>query len=326
MVAWIDYVHRNNPSLLWRDAVGHNFGDWLEVNASTQRDVLATAYFAHSTRLLSRAAVALGKDREALAYADLADRIGEAFRAEFVRADGIVSGDTQTGYLVTIAFGLVDGDLRRRCAEQLVRTVEAAGLALTTGFIGVGLLLPTLHDVGRGDLAWALARREEYPSWLYSVDQGATTIWERWDGWTEHAGFQSAEMNSFNHYSLGSIGEWFYSHVLGIRQAAGSIGFERLEMTPSWDAAVGRASGSFESPRGLIASEWTVCDGMLTWTVELPPGTTASVALPGVSDVRESGIPLAHAGFAPTPHDRGVRFELGSGRYVFTARPEESGP
>lgn len=327
MVAWIDYVHRHNPSLLWRSAVGHNFGDWLEVNATTRRDVLATAYFAHSTRLLARAAAALGRDRDAIAYGDLADRIGQAFRDEYVGADGVVSGDTQTGYLVTLAFGLVDGDQRARCGAHLVRTVEAAGRALTTGFIGVGLLLPTLDDLGRGDLAWELARREEYPSWLYSVDRGATTIWERWDGWTEHGGFQSAEMNSFNHYSLGSIGEWFYSHVLGMRQAPGSIGFERLEMKPSWDAGVGRAGGSFDSPRGRITSEWTRSRGSLVWTVELPPGVTACAWLPASSsDVRESGLPLLVADIPAVTVDHGVRLELGSGRYAFTARLDDSGP
>jgi alpha-L-rhamnosidase len=319
MAAWVEYVHRNNPDLIWRRAVGHNFGDWLEVNAATRRDVLATAYFAHSARLLARAATVLGRHAEARGYADLSDRIAAAFRDEFVTADGIVSGDTQTGYLVAIAFGLVDGPLREACGRRLATIVEEAGPALTTGFVGVGLLLPTLHDLGRADLAWALALREDYPSWLYSVARGATTIWERWDGWTEVAGFQSAEMNSFNHYSLGSIGEWFYSHVIGIRQMPGSIAFERLQLEPSWNRELGRAEGSFDSPRGLIVSGWRVRDDALEWTVELPPGVSAVARVEG-ADIRESGLPVEESGLHILDRDEdGIRVELGSGRFDFTS-------
>lgn len=324
MVAWVDYVHRANPDLIWRRAVGNNFGDWLEVGAHTRRDVLATAYFAQSARLLARSARVLGRDDDAARYETLANRIRTAFCEAFVASDGTVAGDTQTGYLLALGFELVDGELREAVAERLAACVERTG-TLTTGFVGVGLLLPCLHDIGRADLAWSLALREDYPSWLYSVAHGATTIWERWDGWTEHGGFQSAEMNSFNHYSLGSVGEWFYSHAAGIRQASGSVGFAHLDMRPSPHRGIGQLSARFESPRGLIRSAWTVEGDTLGWEVELPPATTASVVLPvdATAPVTQDGLELdAVPGVsAVTRTVDGVAFQLAPGSYRFVGRP-----
>lgn len=324
MAAWIDYVHRANPDLIWRKAVGSNFGDWLEVGAHTRRDVLATAYFAYSAHLVARSARVLGRVEDAERYERLAEEIRTAFREAFVTPDGTVAGDTQTGYLLALGFDLVDGELREAVAARLAASVEKTG-ALTTGFVGVGLLLPGLHDIGRGDLAWQLALREEYPSWLYSVARGATTIWERWDGWTEHAGFQSAEMNSFNHYSLGSVGEWFYSHVAGIRQAPGSVGFAHLDMRPSPHRGIGRMAARFESPRGLIRSAWTVEGDTLAWDVELPPATTASVVLPmdAASPVTHDGTELESvSGVSSVSRTaEGVAFHLAPGRYRFLGRP-----
>jgi alpha-L-rhamnosidase len=325
MTAWVDHVHRHNPSLIWREAVGQNYGDWLEVGASTRRDVLATAYFAHSASIVAETATALGRMDDAERYGRLAADIGEAFASEFIDDHGVVAGDTQTGYLLPLAFGLLDGERRASVAANLVRVVERDG-ALTTGFIGVGLLLPVLDDIGRTDLAWGLALNDGYPSWLYSVQHGATTIWERWDGWTEHAGFQSPEMNSFNHYSLGSVGEWFYSHVCGIRQDAGSVGFERLDMRPSVDRRVGRADARFDSPRGLIESGWSVRDDRFEWRVRLPPGTRARVRIPRDRGwpVLESGRLLEHVDCVRVLEESAstLDVEIESGRYTFSSRLE----
>jgi alpha-L-rhamnosidase len=328
MVAWVDHVLRHNPSGIWREAVGQNYGDWLEVGVSTRRDVLATAFFAYSARIVAKAAKVLGLRDDADRYCRLASESAEAFANEFIADDGSVAGDTQTGYLLPLSFDLFTGERKASLGANLARVVERDG-ALTTGFIGVGLLLPVLEDIGRSDLAWRLALNDGYPSWLYSVQHGATTIWERWDGWTEHDGFQSAEMNSFNHYSLGSVGEWFYSHVCGIRQAVGSVGFERLEMRPSIDRRVERAEARFDSPRGLIESGWNVSGDQFEWRVTLPPGTSARIDIPRDPrwPVLESHQPLEHAdGIRMLDESAGsVSAEIESGSYSFSSRLDRQG-
>ncbi|WP_368498049.1 family 78 glycoside hydrolase catalytic domain [Herbiconiux sp. A18JL235] len=280
MLAWIGHIDRHNPDHLWRHAAGLNYGDWLGVEEETDRELLATAYFARSLELTAAAADVLHATSEAARLRALRLEVVDAFRREFLDSStGVLRSDTQTAYCLALAFDLINPGELPLVASRLVDAVERRGPALTTGFIGVALLLPTLSLIGRSDLAWALARRREYPSWLYSVDHGATTIWERWDGWTTTDGFQSAQMNSFNHYSLGSIDEWFYAYAAGIRQSRNSLAFADLEMEPAVDAAVGHVAASFESPRGLIRSEWSYDGSTLEWDIELPPSCSATIVL-----------------------------------------------
>ena len=304
MLAWVDFVHARNPELVWRRAVGPHFGDWLQVGVETPRDVLATAYFARSAELTARAARAIGRDADAARCATLARRIRETFAREFVDAEGRVTGETQTAYVVALAFELLQGPLAARAAEHLVADVEGRG-HLTTGFIGVGLLCPVLTDHGRADLAYALLHRSAYPSWLYSIRHGATTIWERWDGWTEEHGFQSPAMNSFNHYALGSIGAWLYRDVAGISQAPDSVGFRDLVVRPRPGGRLRWAEASYDSVRGRIATRWEIIDHELRLDVEIPPGATATVHVP------------------TTEPETAVR-RVGSGRHSFRARWDRS--
>jgi alpha-L-rhamnosidase len=282
MRRWVDFVERHNPSLVWSKRVGHHFGDWLQIDAETPRPLLATAYFARSAATVAQAARALGLAEAATHYAGLADRIAATFRSTFVDSDGRLAGDTQTGYLLALAFDLVSGEQRTRAAAHLVEAIERHNGLLTTGFVGVSLLCPVLSEIGRDDLAFALLETDRYPSWLYSVRQGATTIWERWDGWTEHAGFQSVEMNSFNHYSLGSVGEWLYRYVAGIDQQPDSVAYQRLLIAPRVGGTITSASAAYESPRGRIAVSWTLVDEKVEVNVEIPPGATATVVVPGL--------------------------------------------
>ncbi len=283
MRRWIDFLEANNPELLWRRRVGNNYGDWLQLDVETPRDLIATAYFAHSTSLVARTAAVLGRVAEAASYGRLAERIRQAFGREFLQPDARLTGDTQTAYLLALRFGLVP-ELRAEFAAHLVRTIEARGVSLTTGFVGVPLLCPVLSDIGRNDLAYALLERDEYPSWLYSVRRGATTIWERWDGWTEERGFQAAKMNSFNHYCLGSIGEWLYEYAAGIGQEAESAGFSRLRIAPQVGGTLTSVSASYETPRGRVSSAWHRDGDDLTVSIEVPPGAPATVVLPFVPD------------------------------------------
>lgn len=320
MTRWVDFVERANPSLLWTRRVGNHYGDWLQIDAETPRPVMATAYFAHSARLVAEAARVLGEDDKALHYADLAGRIANAFVEAFVSDDGRIDGDTQTGYLLAIAFDLLPEQLREAAAGHLVRAIEDHGRLLTTGFVGVSLLCPVLSDIGRSDLAFALLETDRYPSWLYSVRHGATTIWERWDGWTEHAGFQAVEMNSFNHYSLGSVGEWLYRYVAGIDQAEDSVAYSNLRIAPQIGGSLTHVEAHYETPRGRVSTAWSIIGEDVAFDVSIPPGASATVTLP-FPRVSEGGTALADvpgaSGLRPSPSS--TTFTLTSGNYSLRA-------
>ncbi len=316
MKRWVDFVHKHNPDLVWTRRVGKHYGDWLQIDAETSRPLLATAYFAHSAELTSHAAKVLGENDAAMKYASLAADIKKVFVENFLLEDGTLESDTQTTYLLALAFDLVPDDLRKSMADRLVKTIERHNGLLTTGFVGVALLCPVLSEIGRSDLAYALLETDKFPSWLYSVRQGATTIWERWDGWTEEHGFQSVEMNSFNHYSLGSVVEWLYRYVAGIDQQEDSVGFNKPLIRPVIGGSLTTATASYETPFGLIKSSWTLEHGNIQFAFTIPPGTSTKVCLPiasatiGGSNIDES----PHvSGIERTGHD--MCFTLSSGTY-----------
>ena len=323
MVAWVEHIRRHNPDLRWRRHVGHNYGDWLQVGVETPRDLVATAYFARSAEFVAAAAQVLGRDEEAKRHADLRAAIRDAFVESFVDAHGRVAGDTQTGYLLALAFDLLPQDLVPAAVEHLAAEIEARGRHLTTGFVGVPLLCPVLTDHGHAELAYALLRQDSFPSWGYSIVHGATTIWERWDGWTEQRGFQSPAMNSFNHYSLGAVGDWLYGRVAGIDQEPGSVAYRRLLLRPTVGGHLGWASARQETPRGHVACGWRLEGDQVRVEVEVPPGATAVLHVPtrDPDSVSEGGSPVADSHdvrvVASTPEV--LVLALASGRYRFTA-------
>jgi alpha-L-rhamnosidase len=207
--------------------------------------------------------------------------------------------------------------------DHLAADVEKRGNRLTTGFVGVALLCPVLADHGRADLAYALLQQEEFPSWGYSIRHGATTIWERWDGWTEHGGFQSAAMNSFNHYSLGSVGDWLFGRVAGIDQSPGSIAYRELLLRPTPGGRLSWARAEQETARGKAACGWRLADGQITVSVAIPPGSTAVLEIPTAdsTSVRERDEPLAgRPGVNRVEASAtGVTLWLASGRYTVSA-------
>lgn len=321
MLAWVRHLERHNPDLIWRERVGNNYGDWLQIGEETQRDVLATAYFARSTELTARTLRILGRDGEAKDLEELAERVRDAYRREFVADDGTVAGDTQGAYLLTLAFNLcVDENQRNLVAERLVEAVERRDVSLTTGFVTVGLLCPELARSGREDLAFRLLHNDRFPSWLFAIRNGATTIWERWDGWTEADGFQSPRMNSFNHYSLGSVGQWFTSGILGISQTSTSAAFLEAVLQPRFDPALEWAAGSLETTRGRFASRWERSDGGLRWEIEIPPGPQVTAILPCGSDLIQEGGESSTQSAGVTliqENSESVRLGLEPGRYDF---------
>ncbi|RDG39630.1 alpha-L-rhamnosidase [Streptomyces corynorhini] len=337
MRSWIDLIRRHNPDLVWRRKVGPHFADWLAPGTPTPRAVVATAYFAHSTRLTAHAAEALGEWDTARTHHRLADDIRTVFTDRFVIFDGqslSIEGDTQTGYLLALAFGLLPEDRVPAAARRLAELVESAGPALLTGFLGVALAAPVLDACGRADLAHALLRRTETPSWLFPLRHGATTIWERWDGWTPQTGFRAPSMNSFNHYALGSIGEWLHRGVAGLDQHPDSTGYRRLRVRPR-PGALTHAHSRYESARGTAEARWERRGATLSLWVRVPPGADAEVHVPTEEpgSVRESGgDPTARGHIAPLRTEPGhAVYRVASGTYHFTATapgpaPAATGP
>ena len=222
MTRWMDFVERDNPDYLRTRNLGNSYNDWLAPGVDeTSPELLATAYWAYDAALMAEIADAAGHPDQAAGYRALRAKIGAAFADAFLAGDGQLTSGTQTAYVLGLHMQLIPDELRAAAAGHLVGAIRRAGWHLSTGFAGVGYLLPVLCGTGHTDVAYRLLEQDSAPSWRYMVDNGATTIWERWDGWTEQRGFQSAWMNSFNHYALGSVGEWLYRFVLGIDQEPG---------------------------------------------------------------------------------------------------------
>ncbi|MGN6809662.1 MAG: family 78 glycoside hydrolase catalytic domain [Thermomicrobiales bacterium] len=313
MTRWLDLLQRANPDGLWAARRGNDFGDWVSINSDTPKEVLATAYYAYDAKLMAQMARAIGRDDEARRYDALFAHVKAAFNRAYVSPDGRVHGDTQTAYLLALHMDLLPDDLRANAAARLVADIERAGGHLTTGFVGVGYLCPVLTATGHLDVAYRLLLNETFPSWGYSIKNGATTIWERWDGWTAEKGFQTPNMNSFNHYSLGSVGEWLYRVVAGIDTDPAAPGYARILIQPQPGGDLTYARAEYESPHGPIASHWTLADGRFTLRVTIPANTTATVAIPAASDdtVTEGGHPAGAA--------EGVRFlRYEDGRAYYT--------
>ncbi|GAA2110677.1 alpha-L-rhamnosidase [Actinomadura alba] len=328
MTAWVDHIHRHNSDLVWRHRVGNHYGDWLQVDAETPRDLLATAYFARSAQIVAQAADVLGEHADAKRYGALHLAIRDAFVDAFVDTsahEGKVAGGTQTGYLLALAFDLLPERLVSAAVRHLAADIEARDRHLTTGFVGVALLCPVLAEHGRADLAYALLHQDTYPSWGYSVRHGATTIWERWDGWTEEHGFQSPAMNSFNHYSLGSVGEWLYGGVAGIDQRPGSVAYRDLLLRPTVGGRLTWARARQETPLGAVACGWRLHEDEVHLEVTVPPSARATLHVPtgDPGSVREDGEELAdRTGIEIVDSLPGALVvDLASGHYSFSATP-----
>jgi alpha-L-rhamnosidase len=308
MKAWVEYIHEVNPDLLWTNRRNNDYGDWVSVNSSTPKEVLATAYWANSTHILSRAAAVLGKTEDANHYREMFEGIRAAFQKAFVGDDVRIKGDTQTCYLMALGFDLLPEDKRATAAKYLAEDVRQHGTHLSTGFLGVSFICPILTKFGYNDVAYQLLLNDTYPSWGYSIKQGATTIWERWDGYTTEKGFQDPGMNSFNHYSFGSIGEWMYSVVGGVAQTPDSSGFKHLVIHPQVGGNLTWAKTAYDTPHGRVECSWKKSGGKLTVDVTVPTNTVADVVLDGeVTPADLEGVTLV----SPST------YRVGGGKYSF---------
>jgi alpha-L-rhamnosidase len=318
MKAWVEYIRaRAQGGVLWKS--GFHFGDWVALDAkegsyfgATPNDLTATAYYARSAELLSRAAAVLGRRGDAQGYRRLHDRIRDAFQREFFTPSGRLAARTQTAHLLAFAFDLVPDVHRARAMEDLVTLIRENGGHLTTGFLGTPLLCRVLAEHGRLEEAYALLLQEDYPSWLYQVKQGATTIWEHWDGVKPDGSMWSPNMNSFNHYAYGAIGEWLHRDVAGLRIEVDARGAQRLVIHPRPGGGLTHAHADLITPWGRAAVSWTLADPRLVVDVTVPHNATARVILPGASRAR---LGTSTAAFKDSPD--GARATLGSGTYRF---------
>jgi len=270
MKAFVRFCRDTSDGLIRPEA--DNFGDWLNVGSETDKSVLNTLYFAYSASLTARACRIIGDCDEA-EFAALYEDIRRAFRSAFVEADGTIKSDTQTAYLLAYAFGIATED---EIKSHLVRKIHEANDHLATGFLGVKFLLPVLCEIGESELCYKILTNRTYPGWGYSVVNGATTIWERWNSYTTEHGFGDVRMNSFNHYSFGSCCEWMFKYCLGISPVESDPGFRKVLVRPFVDFSgkLTSASGSYECAYGKIAVKWAVTGRTARYEIAMPAGVT----------------------------------------------------
>ncbi|MEV8546800.1 glycoside hydrolase family 78 protein [Streptomyces sp. NPDC051572] len=294
MKAWIDGITAvAGDRHLWN--TDRQLGDWLDPaappdspgDARTDKQLVANAYYAHSASLLGRTAQLLGREDDFAHYAKLAETVRAAFRDEYVTPDGLLTNDAQTAYALALRFGLLADAHRAQAGRRLAELVREGGFHIGTGFVGTPLICDALCDAGEYDTAYRLLLTKTCPSWLYPVTMGATTVWERWDSMLPDGTVNPGEMTSFNHYALGAVADWLHRTVAGLAPAA--PGYRRLLVRPRPGGGLTHASATHETPYGRAAVSWTRTDGVLRVTVTVPPGTTALIDLPGMTERPEVG-------------------------------------
>ena len=298
------------------------YGDWLSIGESTNIAVTDTAYCIHVYDLMAKMAALLGKNTDAEHFKAEAEKYRTAWIEKCVKTPGQLKYDTQTAYLLALAFEIVPEADRQLYADKLNQKIVRNKNKLTTGFIGCPLLLPVLCEYGHTDTAFALLQQEDYPSWKYPILQGATTIWERWNSYTVKNGFGDAGMNSFNHYSYGSVTEWIYSTLIGIGCDENAPGFAHVILKPTAGGGINKAGGEYRSVRGLITSGWEASDGKINrYECSVPGNVTATLYLQadGADKITESSKSLSEAeGLTLTSFENGIAvIELTSGEYKF---------
>ena len=327
MKAWVEYMRRAaGDTHIWSS--GFSFGDWLAFattnsdypGATTDKDLIQTTYFARSTALVAQAAKVLGKNEDAADYSALLGKIQAAFQKEYVTPNGRLASNTQTAYVLALAFDLLPQSQRQQAAARLAADVRKFG-HLTTGFLGTPLLCQVLSDYGYLEEAYMLLNRTEYPSWLYPVTKGATTIWERWDGIRPDGTFQDPGMNSLNHYAYGAIGSWMYHVVAGVEIDPDRPGYKHALIQPRPGGGLTWVKASEQTMYGRISSSWEIKDGKTTVSAEIPPNTWATIRLPKarLEQVTEGGQPLqSHPDLSNVGQaDDAVSINVGSGTYSF---------
>jgi len=331
MKKYIENIRRQNPDFLWLKDVGNQYGDWLNANTviaegysktrgEVPKEVFATAFYANSVRLFSKMARVLGNEKDAAEYEALFESIKKRFNSEYVNDSVKIKGHTQSAYALALNFELLPREKEASAFDHMLDCLKEYDYRISTGFVTTLMMMKELTKRGRNDIAYRLLESERMPSWLYSINQGATTIWERWDGYVKGRGFQDAGMNSFCHYSLGSVGEWMYRVILGINPDINDPAYKHFIIHPQPGGSITWAKGSYASINGLIGVDWKKEGSTFTLQVEIPVNSSATVILPTnqLGAIRMNGkgvsgdlLNLNHKAAGETA------LELGSGRYDF---------
>ncbi|CAN5760435.1 hypothetical protein BH09VER1_BH09VER1_13160 [soil metagenome] len=269
------------------------FGDWLALDGSgkteggTPRDLIGTAFYAYDAEIMSNIAAVLGKGNEAETFRELHEKIVAAFRRRFVTPEGLMASGTQTAYVLALHFGLIPEEASETAAKELVRDIEKRNYHLATGFVGTPYLLEVLENHGHLGVAYKLLEQETFPSWLFPIKNGATTIWERWDGWTPEKGFQDKGMNSFNHYAYGAVGAWMYRSVAGLELDLHEPGYRHIIFRPRPGGTITWAEAQLETPQGRAGIRWDLKAESLEMSLTVPEGSRATLSPPAGFSARE---------------------------------------
>lgn len=336
---WVDFVHARNPGLLWEKALGDKFNDWLNGDTLIQDGwprkggqvpprVLATAFFAHSTEIVAKMAAVIGRAEDARKYGRLFEGIKAAFLKRYVQPDGRIEGNTQAGYALALRFNLLPEALRAKAAGHLLAELGRYGGHMSTGIQTSHRLMLELTRTGHNDEAYRLLTLRTFPSWGFMVEQGATTIWERWDGYVKGRGFQKPMMNSFNPWALGAVGEWVWRNVVGLNPDESRPGWKHFTVAPRPGGGLTWARGRYDSVRGTIVSDWRVEAGRFRLDVTVPANTTATVSLPArdAESVTVDDKPPVASGLVRSlgARDGRASFMVSSGRYRFVSLMDAS--
>lgn len=334
MKGWADYIIQKDKESggrrLW--TVGFHFGDWLSLDShdpdslfgGTDMDFIASAYYCYSTRIVAKTAKILGKEAEAEYYGGITEEVKTAIQEEFFTKNGRLAIDTQTAYALALFMDLIPTGHKDKVVEALRKRLKADRNHLKTGFVGTPYMNHVLTGHGCNDLAYTLLLNEDYPSWLYAVKLGATTIWERWNSILPDGTISGTEMNSLNHYAYGAIVEWMYRCVAGINPIEEAPGFQRVVLAPKPDGRLKRVNATVESASGTYRSSWDINErGVLCFHFEIPFNASADVRLPHarLEDLNINGISLEEANIHGEQNAEEVRLVLLSGSYSISYLP-----
>lgn len=334
---WVDYIYRIDESTggtrLWQS--GFHFGDWLALDGEdpqspmggTDSFYVASAYYCYSARLVAQAAAALGYADTAAEYFKLVEEIKAAIKDEYFTPAGRSAIDTQTAMVTALYMDLVPENFRPRLINDLKEKLRKDNMHLKTGFVGTPYLCPVLSDNGANESAYRLLLNDDYPSWLYAVKMGATTIWERWNSVLPDGSISDTGMNSLNHYAYGSIAEWMYQSMCGIRPTADGPGFKTFKLEPRPHGRLRWAAASLQSAMGLITSSWEIQeDGTLIMVFTVPFGSEAEIRLPDAPEdgVAVNGVSLQDSGAAPRWDDEILVLSVEAGVYKIVYAPTTS--
>ncbi len=331
---WVDYIHANNSNLLWRVGRGNDYNDWLNGDtlildgyprgiSEIPKEVFATAFFAHSAEIVAKMAGVLGRADDAATYAALFASIKAAFNQAYVSADGTITGGTQAGYALALNFNLLDEPLRPKVAALLMVAIARYKAHPSTGIHATHRMMIELSRNGQHNEACRLINLRTVPSWGYMVDMGGTTIWERWDGYVKGRGFQNPGMNSFNHWALGSVGEWAWRELAGLNPDEAKPGFKHVVIRPRTGGGFTWIKSRYPSIRGPFVSEWSQNGNAFTLHVAVPPNATATVHVPAqdAATVTEGGTLASQAvGVSFLRNEEGCAvYAIESGDYTFAS-------